>query len=185
MGIGSAIGDKFDAVMDWVMDGHPVWAVTKLTGLVLGATALLISPFVYAGHHNEAALKDRMEELDSKPTMVFNSVAGCKARGIDQKTCEASREEALDVASSLGTRLAYGSFNDCAAVHGDCRVHHYTTVTMAGKVPIVTPHTEYLPQFVGWQAATHDLKEAAPLYASARGGGFGVRNDGKILSFAR
>lgn len=167
------------------MDGSMPWAITKLTGATLIATGVVISPFAYISYQNAQALQNRIESLDTRPTHVFKTIAGCTAKGYSEAECGASMEEAFSIAGNLGTTLKYDTASECFAVHSSCQevVTPITTYTKVGdvSVPITTYYTNYHPPVIGWQAAKDNLNEAVPLYQSAAAG-MAVRIDGAQFS---
>ena len=186
MGVLSAVGRGFDNVMDWATEGSLPWSLTKFTGLVLGATALVCSPFVYIAHQNAQALEHRIEYLDSTATHVFNSVAQCAELGYTIDECTASQDEAISIASELGTTLKYNSAATCASIHETCQqvITPITTYTKVGDVmvPNTVYVTNYHPPVVAWQAAANNLDEAVPLYKTPNEN-VAVRYDGAQFNF--
>ena len=181
MSIGRKISDAFYNVMDWAMEGNIVWSLTKLLGVGLVGTSILIgalaSPLLFISSQNSRTLQDRIDSFDNRPTVVFNSVAQCTAKGFTQTDCLASKAEAEDIAGSLGTSISYGSASQCEAAYGACRevVTHGTM--MVGKVMVPTTDYSYHPYVKAWQAAQDNLKESVPLYQSTHNGTL-LRTDG-------
>ncbi len=166
------------AFEDWLDRGNAVSAVIKITGVsIAGAcllTGIVATPFMIYSSHNATALQKRYDDLDQRPTRVFNSVAGCAASGFAQAQCEQSQRAALDIAGTMGTSAVYNSKSDCEQKHGACRGDTVTTysVIIVGQVPVMTPitTTTYSAPVVAWQAAADNLEPAVPLYPSTTPG---------------
>jgi hypothetical protein len=180
------IGDAFDAVTDWAMEGSTLWSLTKFFGIVSLGMAALASPFFIIANHNENAFKNEVAEIDGRPSVIFNSAADCAAKGFDQTACKASQDAAMDIAGSLGTEVSYSSGADCEQSHQSCDARTTTTTTFinAGNnvlVPVTTTTTSYYPHIVGWQAERDRLNRAVPLYQGPSEGK-AMRGDGRILT---
>jgi hypothetical protein len=185
MDVLSKVSNGLYNVMDWAMEGSMPWALTKITGLVVGATAVLMSPFMFIAHQNAEALNDRIDYLNNTATKVFNSVSDCVSQGYYQEECTASQREAYDIAGNLGTTVSYSSQSDCLINHETCEkvTTPITTYTKVGdvSVPNTTYVTNYHPPVVAWQAAAYDLQEAVPLYKTPEEN-VAVRFDGTEFS---
>jgi uncharacterized protein YgiB involved in biofilm formation len=159
------IGQKLYQAYSWSMDG----SIYRLFGALALAVGLIASPLIYITHHNAEKLNDRIEYLDSTPTVVFNSVAHCVSQGYSASDAQESYNEAKDIAGNMGTTLSYDNEDECADIHPNYEENKtpiYTT-TMVGKTPIQTLvgySTSYHPPMVAWQAVAHDISEAVPLY---------------------
>ena len=183
------LGEAFDAVTDWAMEGSTFSSLAKFTGVSLAAAGVLLgvlaAPFIYVADSNERAFKNELVEMDKRPTAIFNSVADCMNQGFDKSSCEASQQKAMDVAGSLGTSVSYSSGADCEKNHQSCEAKTTTTTSfiMAGKVmvPVTTTSTSYYPHIVGWEAERDNLDKAVPLYQGPAPGQ-AMRGDGKILT---
>lgn len=188
MTIVDKISDGFDTTMDWAMEGNALWSVTKILGIASLATAVLASPFMYVSYQNAKALEHRIEELDTRPTHIFNSVSNCTEMGYSKNECQSSQKEALDIAGELGTTLKYSAETDCITSHGECKkvVTPVTTTTMVGKiaVPHTTYYTNYHPAVVAWQAAQSEIGKSVPLYQSSVDG-TAVRVDGAEFNYPK
>lgn len=184
------LGDAFDAVMDWAMDGNTFVSMVKTLGVVgvasAAALAVIMAPFIYVANGNQRDFRNDLAEMDSRPTVVFNSVADCTAKGFSQAACEESQKHAMDIAGSLGTGVSYSSGQECETNHQSCDARTTTTTTfiMSGKVmvPITTTTTTYYPHIVGWMAERDNLNKSAALYQGPHAGQ-AVRWDGHVLNF--
>jgi len=159
---------------DWMLEGPTPLVLAKAIGATFLGVALLVGPVAYAGIQNEIAMQNRIESLDTRPTDVFNSIAGCVIKGYSEADCTASKQEADRISSDLGTAWKYDSASKCAVAHGTCKdVTRAQTVFMkVGKISV--PMTNYIkesfPAVVGWQAAKDNIRESVPLYQSVQPG---------------
>lgn len=180
MGIGTA----FDQLMNWTMEGSTAASFTKFIGVLALPTAAIMAPIQYFSSNNAEDLERTFEDLDSRPTIVFQSVASCTNEGYSYVDCEASQQVALDISDELGTTVSYSSESKCAQNHGSCdqRIWMQPMIISTGKTTIINqiPHTAYTPPIVAWQAAASDLSVSVPLYSGPEKG-TAVRKDGRTL----
>src|ERR1035437_7299588 len=107
--------------MDWVDDGSMPVSLAKMFGVVALGVGVLASPFIYMAVSNQNAYKNDLAEMDSQPTVVFNSVTDCVNKGFDQASCVDSQKQAMDIAKSLGTSLSYSSGQECTSLGNGSR----------------------------------------------------------------
>ena len=172
--------NKVDNFMEWMHEGSDAIALMKFLTVTTTAVAVMVSPLIYIGYQNAHALEQRFEQIDSGVSEVFNSVAECQAK-YNLEDCNASKEEALDIARELGTTIEYSSQSACSINHTQCDSHTFMVpiTNRVGNTSITTyvSQTHYVPAVVGWQAMVDDLTIAVPLY-QADAEGMAVRKDG-------
>ncbi len=163
-----SIGRKFGNFMDWMMEGSSPVVITKITGAIAAVTGAIMVPFICISIHNSNQLEKTFKKLDQGPTIVFNSVSECVAKGYSPEECEASQREALSISKELGTTVSYDTREECEENHGMCNeeVFMQPIVITTGKSTTITyiPQTTYIPPVEAWQAAVDDLSIAVPLY---------------------
>lgn len=172
----SVIGNKFDALMNWVEKGDSVLGGTfKMMGVILVALGVVLAPIIaavnYVSNANVRAYKKTIKDIDSGRSLIFNSAAECLEIKNDHNFCKVSKEKAIDWARSLGTDVEYSNLGTCQSNHGHCESE--TTIipvtTMVGKVPVTNyvTTTTHSPLLVAWQAAQYDAHKSVPLYNTA------------------
>lgn len=195
------LGNAFDRVMDWTMEGNMAWSMTKFFGvaavggtIVLGAIAL---PILYIASQNVEDMNARFNALDQRPSVVFNSVAACTAKGYTPESCDTAQKEAISIAKGLGTEVSYSSGDECNTAHNNSctkvttQTPIYTTIitgcssngacsTM--QIPAgYVDSTSYYPKVFAWQASEEDLSQSVPLY-QGRDAQTLVRGDGMTFT---
>lgn len=192
-----AAGNVMDRFERWISDDpSSTRAFIKVVGSAAAAVSALTAPFVLYLHlaatQNLRELQQTLNDLDGRPTVVFNSVADGVRKGYAEKDCVASEAAARAWMQKEGTGVSYSSYQACAEKHGTALEDVSMLpggVTMVptgqgGMMPVSTPPTtiiSYKPPMVGWQAAQDDLQVAVPLYASPKAN-TGLRQDGRAFS---
>jgi hypothetical protein len=133
-----------------------------LFSLAAGAIGIGAGVMIYIAVQNNAALDQRFAQLDKGRTVTFTSLSDCIAQNFGRAACTASQDEALRLASGIGTTLSYGSGQRCAVKHGWCREESDSSYNSTTGL-YDTDYT-YYPPVKGWQALRDDLSVAVPLY---------------------
>ena len=149
MGIGSLL----NRLMDWTEEGGDNAMYAKSFALAAIPAAVLSGVVFHVSAQNLEALEETFENLDSRPTVVFQSVADCVDKKYVQFECESSQANAIVLSQETGTMVS-----------AERQFESNATSNM-----------------IAWQAAADDLSVSAPLYDSAEDGK-AVRQDSKLFS---
>ena len=147
------------------------WFEAATLSLIPVYGVLTIYSAISEYNHDERVLND----LSTKPTIQFTSVADCT-----QKTGESILHCAQSgaAAGNLAYRSGYlyrdfPSLESCEdeGAYSDCKKVSDAVMTIVGFVPVTSP-ASYSPRMSAWEAVVGDLETARPLY---------LKNDGRTL----